>query len=232
MLLSLLKTVVQNVFPHVCLYCKHYAISKNQILCASCLHNLPFTYQEKVVDNEVERIFWGRVLLHKAFALTYFNKGNIVQHVMHKLKYRNEIEVGILFGKLIGERIKQYWHNTHIDFIVPVPLFVTKEYKRGYNQAYVIAKGIAEVINIPISKNNLCRIKKGNSQTQLSRMERWHMVENMFAIKNAALFVDKHILLVDDTLTTGATLEACAMPFLQVKGITISIAAAAYVSNQ
>jgi ComF family protein len=231
MIRSFLKTIFQNVFPHVCLHCNNHNLSTSQLLCVKCLHEVPFTHQEKINNNEVERIFWGRVPLQKAFALAYFNKGNIVQQLIHKLKYRNNTHAGLLLGKLMGQSILKHWQNTTIDYIVPVPLHITKESKRGYNQAYIIAKGIAEVLDIPVITHNLIRLYKGNSQTKLSRIERWHTVANMFAIKNSNAFANKHILLVDDTLTTGATLEACARPLIHVKGLQISIAAAAYVNN-
>ena len=171
-------------------------------------------------------MFWGRVHIQYATAFLFFQKGGQVQTMLHKLKYKNQKEIGIGIGKLIGLELKNT-QLSEIDLIVPVPLHKSKYRKRGYNQSELIAIGLAESMGKPVETKILYRAIANPTQTRKHRYERWTNVEGIFAIKNSERIVNKHILLVDDIITTGATIEASASALLNIENVKVSIFAIA-----
>jgi ComF family protein len=179
-------------------------------------------------NNPVSRIFWGRVNLSSATSFLFFNKGGSVQKLIHQLKYKGSIETGNFLGELMGnDLIKSDLYNT-IDAIIPVPLHKKKLHIRGYNQSDIIARGIGKSMSIPTVSNTLIRTEFTETQTKKARYSRWENVKGKFGINNQEDIEGKHVLLVDDVLTTGATIESCAQTLLEVPNIIVSVATVAY----
>jgi ComF family protein len=191
---------------------------------------LPFTDFHLQPDNAVAQQFWGRVPIEAASALLYFSKGSRVQNLMHQLKYKNKPEVGVYLGKLAGKCLLENAVFAAADVIIPVPLHKQKLLKRGYNQSLSFAEGLAEKLQVPVSVDNLIRTTGTESQTKKSRTSRYENMKEVFSVKNPSLLTGKHVLLVDDIITTGATLEACCNVLLEIPGVKISIAAIAYTA--
>lgn len=216
------------LFPELCLGCNtglHYGES---LLCTKCIHSLPYTDHHLYPDNRVCRQFWGRLPEPSAMALLYFKKGGIVQQMIHHLKYNHQKKLGYFLGKLAAGKLLSSAEYKNIDFIIPVPLNRKRLHQRGYNQSECIAAGISEVMNIPLSTKHLLRIRKTSSQTKKNRYQRHENMRSVFSICNETDLSNKHILLVDDVITTGATLEACALELIHCGIKKISIVAMAF----
>lgn len=213
-------------FPNICPACAQVMIKNEHFLCTTCLFDLPRTNFETDKNNDVAKIFWGRVPLENATAHFYFVKGGHIQQLLHLLKYKDRRDIGIELGKIMGYDFLLTCFR-EVEVVVPVPLHKTRIKKRGYNQSEFIAKGIAEVMKKPLDIKSLLRVKSNATQTKKHRYERWENVEQIFGIATIDLLVNKHILLVDDVITTGATLESCVQVLLSVPGIKISIAVVA-----
>ncbi|HBX52600.1 MAG: amidophosphoribosyltransferase [Bacteroidetes bacterium GWF2_33_38] len=211
-------------YPKVCASCGKNLITEENVICLECLYNIPKTNYYKEKENLVERLFWGRVELEHAASYFHFTKGSIFQKLIHKLKYNGKKEIGVELGKLLGETLRKSEFYDSVDIIVPVPLHPKRQRKRGYNQSKCIADGMSVIMNIPIDESNLIRTKATETQTKKSRIARWENVDNIFQLKNPEKYENKHILLVDDVVTTGATLEACAHGILTAKNAKVSIA--------
>ena len=215
-------------FPHQCLSCGSDTLNNDEILCAKCINELPVTGFIAAANNPVEKIFYGRINVGCAGSAFYFNKNSVLQKAIIQLKYKNNQSAGIFLGKLLGRQIAQSARFDNVDLIVPVPLNDKKFYKRGYNQAGVIAKGIASIWHKPIVDNAVKRILFTETQTQKNRIARWETMEDVFTVTQPEAIAGKHILLVDDVVTTGSTLEACGQAILKIPGIKLSIATLAY----
>ncbi len=215
---------VALIFPELCQACTKSLYRNEEIICADCLYNLPFTDFHLHQDNAVAQSFWGRVPIETASALLYFSKGNRVQNLLHQLKYKNRLEVGVYLGKLAAKRLLENPVFATADMIIPVPLHQQKQLKRGYNQSLCIAGGLSQKIRIPVENQNLIKTTSTESQTKKSRISRYENMKEVFWVKNPEKLTGKHILLVDDIITTGATLEACCNVLLQIPGVKISIA--------
>ena len=231
----MLKTITSSIndfshlfFPHNCLGCSSDAIGHYQILCAKCFTELPETGFFQHAGNKTEKIFYGRIVVQQAGSMYYFTKDSLVQKLIFELKYKGNKTAGSLLGRLTGQGIANSKRFDDIDLIVPLPLNPAKEKRRGYNQAAVIAESIASVMQKPLLTNTAYRTVFTETQTHKDRISRWQNMEGVFAVKDISAITGKHILLVDDVLTTGATLEACAQSLLQVPGTRISIATVAY----
>jgi ComF family protein len=209
-------------YPRICAGCNNLLYKNEEMICTNCIISLPKTNYHTDPENETAKIFWGRKQIENASSYLYFRKGGIVQRLLHKLKYKGEKEIGLFLGKLIGYEII----NTPFcdaDIIVPVPLHKKKLAKRGYNQSEIIAKGISEVLNKPVVTDSLKRVFEKTSQTSKHRYDRWLNVNEIFEIKCAEGLANKHILLVDDVVTTGATIEACVEALQKCENTKISI---------
>lgn len=216
------------LFPNLCNACGNSLFRHEQLICLKCLHDLPFTDYHKYADNRVAKQLWGRLPLNAAMAMLYFRKGAKVQNLIHNLKYNGRTDVGVLLGNMLGERLKTGILYQSIDMVIPVPLHRKKYKVRGYNQSSFIAAGIAAQMGIDISEDHLIRNTSTESQTKKSRYNRYENMKDVFRVNYAEDIIGKHILLVDDVITTGATLEACANTLLAIGAAKVSIAALAF----
>ncbi len=195
-----------------------------------CIDAMPETNFELHPHNPVEKIFWGRVPLAAATAQFYFTRESLMQHLMHHFKYRGNKELGLQLGRIIGEQIKQSG-RFEVDALVPLPLFPAKEKRRGYNQATVLCEGMAAAMNIPVLDKVITRPQHTETQTKKGRIERWKNMEGKFILTNHDAIRDNHLLLVDDVVTTGATLEACGNELLKAENVRLSLAALCVASR-
>lgn len=193
-----------------------------------CMMELPRTGFHNDAENLVAQMFWGRVAVEHATAFMYFYGDSRYRQILHELKYRGQYHIGIEMGKMFGRELKSTPFDK-VDLVHPVPLHRRKKRKRGYNQSALIARGISEAMGKPVAENLIRRMIYTGSQTTRSRYERWENVEGIFAAKDPDKLKGKHILLVDDVITTGSTLEACTSALLALEGVSVSVAALAYV---
>lgn len=231
-MLQLLKKYGADLFglfyPNICLACKTNLLNGEQIICYRCESELPKTGHWNTPSNALINRFAGRVNIEGAAAMFYFNKGGSVQHLLHQLKYAGRQDVGEYIGKGLGHKLKSEGAViSNIDIVVPVPLHFKKLRKRGYNQCDPFAKGIAEILEVPFSDSALERKHENVSQTGKNRFERWENVAEIFAVAEPGKLQGKHVLLVDDVVTTGATAEACLQTILKINNTRASFAAIA-----
>lgn len=210
-------------YPHICIGCGSDVLDAESFICLECINNLPHTNFAQHANNPVEKKFWGRIPVSAATSEFYFSKASIIQNIIHEFKYKGNIKVGHYLGRLIGSSLLNS-NRFDIDVIVPIPLFERKEKKRGYNQAMVLGEGISAIMNVPLLKRDVARIVYTDTQTKKHRTERWTNVEKSFFVKAPSRLEGKHILLVDDVITTGATLEACGAEILKINNTRLSIA--------
>ena len=225
------EALLHFVFPNTCAGCGTDVLDKAHQLCLSCLSALPETQFCRHENNPVEKIFWGRVTLAHATAQYYYTKDSLMQRLMHRFKYRGEEELGIYLGRLMGQSLGATNRFAAVDALVPLPLHPSKERKRGYNQAAVLCAGIAEVINKPVWTHIIHRQQSTETQTKKNRVERWENIKGKFELLDAASIRGKHVLLVDDVLTTGATLEACSAVLLEAGDVQVSVATLCFSSR-
>jgi len=212
------------IFPHVCDGCGSDLLNIESRLCIRCFASLPETNFEEHPGNPVEKIFWGRIPIANATAQFYFTKESLMQHLMHQFKYKGNKDLGLQLGRMMGNALNASNRFNNIDALIPLPLFPSKEKKRGYNQATVLCEGIAEILNLPVLSNIISRPQHTETQTKKGRIERWRNIEGKFELKEQQGIQNKHLLLVDDVVTTGATLEACGNELLSAGNVKLSIA--------
>ena len=223
-------SLLHLIFPHICSGCGNDIVSEESSLCMRCMHAMPETGFENYSDNPIEKIFWGRLPLVAATSQFYFTKESLIQHLMHQFKYKHNKELGLQLGRIMGERLLSS-KRFPVDALVPLPLYAAREKKRGYNQSAVLCEGIAAVMNVPVLKNVVIRPQQTETQTLKGRVQRWQNMEGKFTLTDPSLIHQKHILLVDDVITTGATLEACAAILLQANDVQLSIATLCYAAQ-
>ncbi len=224
------ESLLHLAFPHVCEGCGCDLPGRDQLLCIGCLAFLPETNFHLHPNNPVEKIFWGRLPVTFATAQFYFTEGSLIQRLMHGFKYRQNKELGFYLGQYMGHRLVASNRFLQVDALVPLPLHPSKERKGGYNQAAILCDGIASVLDRPVLTNLVKRKMQTESQTKKGRVERWQNMEGKFELTNAVQAKDQHLLLVDDVITTGATLEACGTALLDGAG-QLSIATLCYSSH-
>ncbi len=225
-----LQPVFHLFFPNLCHGCGQELLGNEKTICATCLAFIPKTKFHLLINNPFEQKMAGRIRIENATAMYYFNKGGAIQNLLHALKYKGKKEVGLLLGKQFGRQIEDVRWIADIDQIIPVPLSKQKHKQRGFNQSECIAIGIADMLHKPMDNTTLVRIKNTTSQTRKTRSERMSNVAEAFVI-NGQPINGKHILLVDDVVTTGATLEACAHTILQAPDTKVSLACLAYAAE-
>ena len=211
-------------YPRLCNGCSKPLTAAEQVLCLGCAAQMPETGHAATPGNDAELLFAGRVPFAHAAALAYFTDDGLLQHLVHGLKYRGQQDIGRYLGTLLGQRLMAAGWGNDVDMIVPVPLHSAKLAARGYNQGALIAEGMAGPMGKPVSTDVLVRVRHTESQTRKTRTQRVSNMQGAFAIQKKDEWKGRHILLCDDILTTGATLEACALALLQEKSIKISIA--------
>ncbi len=221
---QLLFDIAGFFLPLYCPVCGNPLYIPDQIICLSCEKQMPRTNYSSDPENPVAQLFWGRVKLEGATSLFRFEKGSKYQPLLHLLKYKGEQKIGTYLGKLLGAELNRASFGK-ADFIIPVPLHRKKEKKRGFNQSEVIATGVSAVTGIPIHKSLIYRRSNTDSQTRKNRFERWENMANVFSTDNSAEnYSNMTFLLIDDVVTTGSTLEACAEALLTIPGAQIFVA--------
>lgn len=215
------------LYPRVCAACGNSLFRSEEVLCTYCIKQLPRTHFHRYRDTALDKVFWGRSHLEHTSALFYFSKKSRVQHLVHQLKYKGRQDIGIFLGKLLGKELREDAINC-FEVIIPVPLHASKLRKRGYNQSELFARGLSESLEIPYNTESFRRVVASETQTRKSRFARYENVKEIFKVIDPEQLRDKHILLVDDVITTGSTLESCANILLQVPGCRVSVASIAF----
>ena len=215
---------VSLLFPTLCQACGESLVTGEELICLNCRYNLPFTDFHLKPDNMVAQQFWGKIHLEGAYAMCYFAKGGKMQHLMHHFKYKGIQKIGNLLGNIAGEQLLKSPVFKSADVVIPVPLHKSRLRKRGYNQSMCFAEGLSEKMRIPIDENNLVRLRATETQTHRSRFSRFENMQEVFTLTNPESLRNKHVLLVDDVVTTGSTLEACGTALLEAEGLKLSIA--------
>ncbi|MFO7978245.1 MAG: phosphoribosyltransferase family protein [Bacteroidales bacterium] len=227
--LELIQALLALFYPRLCNACGKSLLSGEECICTFCQFHLPQTHLHEHQGNKFNQIFWGRVSIETATALYYYQKGSKVQHLIHQLKYRGKKEIGHYLGTTLGHALKQAAAFREVDLIIPVPLHAARQRQRGFNQSEVFGQGIAHAMNIPLVTDALIRAAATATQTRKTRFRRWQNVETVFQVTRPDLLKNKNLLLVDDVVTTGATLEASATKLLEVPGVKVWIATIAMV---
>jgi len=214
---------IDLMFPNLCVVCGNNLQKNEQQLCLSCLVDIPRTNYHLIEENPIEKKFWGKVPVYRATSYFFFQKGSSFQKLLHILKYKGNKEIGVIMGKYAAVDLLDAPDFASVDLIIPVPLHPEKFKSRGYNQSEWIGKGISMILSIPQDTSTLVRVKENPSQTKKSVYERFENTEGIFKLSDSTILAGKHVLLVDDVLTTGSTLEACILALLETEGIRISI---------
>jgi len=225
----MLHHLLNFFYPNICISCGNILLQREYLFCLHCLYNLPETRYHEFEHSPVSQLFWGRVPVENASSFLFYKKGDKVQKILHHLKYYGAKEVGFFLGNIYGIQLIQHEKWKKIDVIIPIPLHKKKVRKRGYNQSEWIAKGLSAGMQIPYNTNLLIRSEFTETQTKKNRFQRWQNVKEVFDITDSHLLNNKHVLLCDDVLTTGATLEAAmqkltVIPSIKMSVVTLAIA--------
>jgi ComF family protein len=215
-------------FPELCAGCGTNLFSNEQVICTKCIYHLPVTNFHKDPVNRLARQLWGRFTFVQASSFVYFRKGSRVQNIMHQLKYNRRPEAGFRMGQLYAQVLENSDTWIKPDVIIPVPLHPAKLKKREYNQSECISNGLASVLLLPVISDNLIRIEDTETQTSKSRFSRYENLKDAFLCQYPEHLLKKHILLVDDVITTGATIEACCALLSGLENVRISLATIAF----
>ncbi|MGV3767268.1 MAG: ComF family protein [Chitinophagaceae bacterium] len=224
--------LMQLFFPVQCLGCGNDIVQADNYFCLLCMHKWPFTKFEHWEENPVEKIFRGRAEIRNAMACCFFNKGSGIQQLLHLLKYKHEKTAALFMGKMMAKTLSGSSLYAETDLIIPVPMFKSKERLRGYNQAALLGKALSdEWPGKKFDASVLIKHTQTDSQTRKSRLERWLNMKSRFSLSDPDAVSNKHILLVDDVITTGATLESCVHTLFEGKPASVSIAAYAWAAT-
>lgn len=231
-MLKLIKTYILDsiaiFYPAFCFACGELLFRGENVVCTNCIVGFPRTNFHRFANNKMEKQFWGKVMVEAAFAFFYFQKRGRIQRLLHTLKYKKNPEIGEKLGSLYAAELMAENKLHSIDYIIAIPLHKKKMKVRGYNQSLCFAEGISKQLNKPILRNCLRRVKNNATQTKKSRFERFKNVATVFKVRKASELKNKHLLLVDDVMTTGSTLAACVQLFNKIEGCKVTIATIAY----
>lgn len=220
---NLLSDFLSIIYPDLCLICGENLMKNETQICTSCLSQIPRTNYHLQVDNPLEKRFWGKVPVFRATAFFYFQKGSPFQKLLHELKYRDNKEIGEIMGKHAAVDLLDHPDFKSVDVIIPIPLHPQKIKKRGYNQSECICLGLAQILNKPIDTTTIKRTVENTTQTKKSVFERFANTDGIFELTDHSALENKHVLLVDDVVTTGSTIEAAANVLQKVSNIKISV---------
>ena len=229
--MNLFEDFISLFFPRTCYACGNNLFQNEKIICTSCLLHLPKTNFHKIKENPVSKVFWGRVNLVTATSMYFYRKGGKVQQLVHQLKYKGHKEIGIYLGQIYGSQLMENKLYNDIDIIIPIPLHQSKLKKRGFNQADCFARGLAESMQIKLDTQSLVRQVATSTQTKKTRYKRWENVSDIFTLEIPENINDKHILVVDDVITTGATMEAFIQTIQTAKNVRVSAVSIAFASQ-
>jgi ComF family protein len=222
------EALVHVFYPSLCYGCNNELIQGDQYICLQCQTEMGRTYFESIRDNPVEKLFWGRADIQCAASTFYYIDKTPLQQIVHHIKYRQEKELGIHMGEIMGIHGSGLFTECKTDLCIPMPLHPKKEYKRGYNQASLLCEGIFKQTGIPYNEKALVRNENTRTQTKKSRIERWKNVASVFDVIEPLVINDKHVVVVDDVITTGASTEACVNTLLQHGAKTVGIYSLAF----
>lgn len=217
------KSLLHLFFPPTCAGCKTILIVNENVICTSCRHEMPLTQHHLNPENDAYKKFYGRIPVEHVSALVYFHKKGIVQELIHSLKYRGQEAIGTVFGEWYAEELKNIPVLSTVDTIIPVPLHLKKLRERGYNQVTEFGNALAKSLQIPVNTTILFRQVYSKTQSQKNRLGRTEGIDTIFDVSFDEKDRNKHFLLIDDVITTGATLEVCAKALLKIPGTKISI---------
>ena len=226
--MKILKDFFRIFYPELCANCDNQLEKNENTICTFCRHDLPLTNFTNYSENKITKTFYGRVVIEKANSLLFYRKVGITKKLIHELKYKGNEEIGHFFGNWLGEILKQNNQFSDINLIIPVPLHPKKLKQRGYNQVSKFGEKLSDYLEKPFLENVLLRTSTSKTQTFKARFERFNNNDTKFQLNNTSTFKGKHILLIDDVITTGATLEACAKELQKMEGVKISILTMAY----
>ena len=216
--------ILDFISPRLCVVCGHRLAPTERSLCSVCLFHLPRTdFHQKPLDNPMAQLFWGLAPIEKAAALFYYHPHSETAQLVYRLKYNNRPDIGEDMGRVMANELQATDFFSDIDVLLPVPLASKRLRQRGYNQSEQLAIGISDITHLPIVTKALRRKHFQQSQTTLNRWQRQENVEDTFWLKDGSLLQDKHVLLIDDICTTGATLISCANTLKDIEGIRISV---------
>ena len=226
--MRILKDFFRIFYPELCANCDNQLSQNENVVCTFCRHDLPLTNYTDYSDNKITKNFYGRIAIEKANSLLFYRKEGITKKLIHELKYKGNEEIGTFFGNWLGEILKQNNEFSDIDFIIPVPLHPKKLKQRGYNQVSKFGKNLSYHLEKPFLENTLLRTSTSKTQTFKARFERFNNIDTKFQLRDTSIFKNKYVLLIDDVITTGATLEACAKELQKTEGVKICILTIAY----
>lgn len=214
-------------YPELCLSCHAPLVRGEDILCTACLVEVARTDFHLRRDNSLEQAFWGRCRIERAAAFSVYNRGSRIRTLIHLMKYKGRKEIGRSLGSLYGSYLKESDFMSGIDLMIPVPLHPSRLRSRGYNQSDYISQGLSEATRVPVATDLLRRELQGSSQTKRGRYERWENVEGLFTVTKPGRISGRHLLLVDDVITTGSTMEACVQALHDAADVSVSVIALA-----
>lgn len=217
------QSIINLFFPKSCSGCDAILLANEKVICSICRHNIPLTNHHLLVENEAYKKFYGRIPIEYASAFLYFHKKGIVQKLIHNLKYKGHEEIGTILGEWHSEDLKAIIASLNADEIIPVPLHPKKYRERGYNQVSTFSKSLSEKLNLVYNESILFRKTYSKTQSKKNLLGRTEGIETIFDVHYTEKDHDKHFILIDDVITTGATLEACARALLKIPGARISI---------
>lgn len=229
--MNLFDDFISLFFPRTCYACGNSLFQNEKIICTSCLLHLPKTNFHKTSENPVSKVFWGRVNLTTATSMYFYRKGGKVQHLIHQLKYKGHKEIGIFLGEIYGSQLKESALYNDIDLIIPIPLHQSKLKKRGFNQAELFARGLAQSMQKEMDLKSLVRQIATSTQTKKTRYKRWENVSEIFKLEIPENINGKKILVVDDVITTGATMEAFIQCIQKAENVQVCAVSIAFASQ-
>lgn len=219
---------ISLLFPRLCYGCGNHLVRNEALICTECYVMIPRTKYHLEPDNPVAQLFWGRCQIEKAAAFSYYTRDSRIRKLIHKLKYKGAREIGSELGRMYAASLMSSNFLDDIDIIIPVPLHPSKVRQRGFNQSDEISRGISSVSGLPVDTSTLIRKTVTQTQTRKSRYDRWTNVSDIFYVTDEDTLKGRHVLLVDDVITTGSTIEACADEILKTEGTKVSVAAIAF----
>lgn len=229
--MSFINDFLSLIYPRCCEACDRLLYAHERLMCNHCRLNLPKSNYHLSTDTELDKVFYGRVPLVYAWPFYLFEKSGRIQKLLHAIKYQGQKELAYFIGTLYGEDLKRTALVASIDLVIPVPLHPKKLRSRGYNQSEWFAKGLSERLKKPLVTDQVERLTDTETQTRKTKYQRWENVEGVFSCHNTQALENKHVLLVDDVITTGATIEAVHHALKDIEGIRLSVASIAFAAK-